>query len=331
MPTFSPFDPMTGPVTGTHLIEASAGAGKTHAIASLYARLVVETGLSVREILVVTYTQAATAELTARIRQTLAAVLAAVDGDPGTDSVIATLAGRLAGDSDAVRRVRQAISDFDEAAIHTIHGFCHRLLQENAFETGVPFDAELVSDTLPYVTRTAADFWRRRIYPLPGLVTRRIESLTGGPAHFVRRYNVLNARGLRILAPTADLDPVAVKRVASGFRDLGRLWAENRAAIVSCLHDPALKGSVYGGVEARDGGPSPREQRVAKLASDLDDFFDASLPELPPPEAMDRFRADAIMGHTRKGQSPPRHPFFDRCAAFLDAAKALDATIRMLL
>ena len=62
---------------GTSLIEASAGTGKTYAITALFIRLIVEENLSVREILVVTYTEAATEELRHRIRQTL------VRGTPG--------------------------------------------------------------------------------------------------------------------------------------------------------------------------------------------------------------------------------------------------------
>ena len=61
-------DQTTLSLEGTHLIEASAGTGKTHTIASLYLRLLLERELNVNQILVVTFTNAATAELRGRIR-----------------------------------------------------------------------------------------------------------------------------------------------------------------------------------------------------------------------------------------------------------------------
>ena len=56
------------PLGGVQLIEASAGTGKTHTLATLYARLVISARLEVGQILAVTYTRAATAELRERLR-----------------------------------------------------------------------------------------------------------------------------------------------------------------------------------------------------------------------------------------------------------------------
>ena len=63
-----PFDPLTVPVQGTALIEASAGTGKTYGIAALFARLILLEKLPVDKVLVVTFTKAATAELKTRLR-----------------------------------------------------------------------------------------------------------------------------------------------------------------------------------------------------------------------------------------------------------------------
>ena len=61
-------EPFDVPLGGTVLVEASAGTGKTHAITSLFLRLVLEQGVPVQSILVVTFTEAATAELRDRLR-----------------------------------------------------------------------------------------------------------------------------------------------------------------------------------------------------------------------------------------------------------------------
>src|SRR5690606_31777687 len=74
------------PLDGLHLIEASAGTGKTFTLATLVTRLVVERGLRIGQVLAVTFTEAATQELRSRIRERLelaAKVVASPDGDHG--------------------------------------------------------------------------------------------------------------------------------------------------------------------------------------------------------------------------------------------------------
>ncbi len=68
---YQAFDPLTVPIAGVNLVEASAGTGKTWSIAALYLRLVLQQRLPVASILVVTYTRAATAELKSRLRARL--------------------------------------------------------------------------------------------------------------------------------------------------------------------------------------------------------------------------------------------------------------------
>ena len=122
---------------GTSLIEASAGTGKTFTIAGLFLRLILEKDLSVRQILVVTYTVAATEELRQRIRQTLAKALLAFRQDASEDPFLRALLKKHAGRrEDLAARLDRALYGFDEAPIFTIHGFCQRVLKDRAFETG---------------------------------------------------------------------------------------------------------------------------------------------------------------------------------------------------
>jgi exodeoxyribonuclease V beta subunit len=141
MIAWSPTAPLR---VGTTLIEASAGTGKTHGITTLVLRLIAEEGLPIDRILVVTYTRAATAELEDRIRSRLvAADRALASAAPATDPVVEALRANPA----SRRRIAAAIEAFDTAVISTIHGFCQRMLQQNAFESGTAFDLELVADT----------------------------------------------------------------------------------------------------------------------------------------------------------------------------------------
>ena len=170
------------------LLEASAGTGKTFNIANLYLRLVLEgvavgqndtgkwTGLEVGNILVVTYTRLATAELIERIRGLLVETLALIeagswnkDDFPGKVIEQALNCGgpaeRKARCQLARLRLRAAITGFDRAAIMTIHGFCSRMLNEFAFESGEPFGLEMAQEDDRLIEEAAANFWRRRFYP----------------------------------------------------------------------------------------------------------------------------------------------------------------------
>lgn len=115
-------DLLDSPFDGRSLIEASAGTGKTWTLTALYARLLLERQLSVGQILVVTYTTAATAELRERIRARLADLLAVYEGTPSSDDFLNRLHARYPDDASR-RRLLLAVHGFDEAAIFTIHGF----------------------------------------------------------------------------------------------------------------------------------------------------------------------------------------------------------------
>jgi exodeoxyribonuclease V beta subunit len=103
--------PFEVPLHGVRLIEANAGTGKTYTITTLYLRLLLERGLEVGQILVVTYTNAATAELRRTVRERLVAMRDALGGGGG-DATLAELAeGRRAGGTAArdARRLEAAL------------------------------------------------------------------------------------------------------------------------------------------------------------------------------------------------------------------------------
>ena len=155
-------DLLDSPFDGRSLIEASAGTGKTWTLTALYARLLLERQLSVGQILVVTYTTAATAELRERIRARLADLLAVYDGTPSDDDFLNRLHARYP-DEASRRRLLLAVHGFDEAAIFTIHGFCQRALQDAAFEAGGDFDSELTADDREIIDALLADAWRSEL------------------------------------------------------------------------------------------------------------------------------------------------------------------------
>ena len=173
-------DPITFPLQGSRLIEASAGTGKTFTISLLYLRLVLghrgpderdARPLTPPEILVSTFTEAAVAELRDRIRARLQQAAWLFGGALTPEEVDPPLRA-LHAEFDEAERARggfllqRAAEWMDEAAIFTIHGFCQRMLREHAFHSRALFEQELVTDLDPVVGEAIRDFWRSHGYPL---------------------------------------------------------------------------------------------------------------------------------------------------------------------
>jgi exodeoxyribonuclease V beta subunit len=163
----SRFDLLEAPIEGVTLVEASAGTGKTYAIATLFVRLLLERGLEADEILVVTFTEAATMELRDRIRRRLREALRAFTGKSSEDPQLAGLLSRSKQPDHDRERLNAALLAMDGAAIHTIHGFCQRVLRDSAFDSGVAFDTELVTDIAPLRDEIVHDFWAREVADAP--------------------------------------------------------------------------------------------------------------------------------------------------------------------
>ena len=157
------------------LVEASAGTGKTYNIQNVYLRLILQEGLTVQQILVVTYTNAATQELRERLRSVLIQCRYELDFPSGFDPtpeqrrIQVALALVNPGQDPAraaslKKRIQIALMDFDGAAIFTIHGFCKRVLERYAFECGHDPDAELMSDQSGIIREACQDWWRQQAY-----------------------------------------------------------------------------------------------------------------------------------------------------------------------
>ena len=158
------FDLANSPLDGFNLIDASAGTGKTYTICALVLRLILEKHLNIDQILVVTYTEAATEDLRDRIRQKLRQALQALTYGEYEDSFLQQYIPLIKDNYGAEQRISDALRGFDEAAIFTIHGFCQRMLLENSFESNTLFDTELVADDSTLLREIAEDFWRRNFY-----------------------------------------------------------------------------------------------------------------------------------------------------------------------
>ncbi|MBS3800554.1 MAG: exodeoxyribonuclease V subunit beta, partial [Thioalkalivibrio sp.] len=262
--------PLELPLHGSRLIEASAGTGKTYTIAALYLRLVLGHGalpegcgaLTPPQILVMTFTEAATQELRERIRDglaTAARVFRAEDPDQvgGAEPIHLDLraqwpdARERAG---AARRLEVAAEWMDESAVSTIHSWCQRVLREHAFASGSPFRQELAADQRELLAEAARDFWRRFVYPqaVDGLELLR-GAWGGDPAALLGKVRPLLGR-VEPLPPATEAltTPAGLNAWLAGrLRRLAAMkerWNEDRDAVEEQfrrLHREVLNGNKY--------------------------------------------------------------------------------------
>ena len=165
-----PLQPLTFPLSGASLIEASAGTGKTYTISSFYLRLVIGhqcTPLAVEQILLVTFTNAATNELKERLHARLHRAFLDFEQDASDDEFVAQLIQSCTDKRLAKQRLLVAKQSMDNAAIFTIHGFCQRMLSQHAFESGSVYEQTLILDDSDWIQLACVDFWRQHVVNLP--------------------------------------------------------------------------------------------------------------------------------------------------------------------
>ena len=240
-----PFDPLHAPIRGSSLIEASAGTWKTWNIAALYLRLLLQEKRDVAQILVVTYTRAATAELKTRLRSSISqALYYAQSEEVETDDFVKSLFDGLNyPKQEQILRLQAALNHFDKACIYTIHGFCQRVLQEFAFSCASPFEMELVSENDEVLQTLTEDFWRENVSQNP-LWAKLV--FAQGITPEMALYGVRAALGKPYLSyqmPQSTLQEAQ--------RNLDNAWAKFDLSLIARLEEmfweihPLLNGNKY--------------------------------------------------------------------------------------
>ncbi|WP_182995385.1 exodeoxyribonuclease V subunit beta [Pelobium manganitolerans] len=165
---FKNFDASTVDLAGSNLIEASAGTGKTYSIAILVLRLLLEKQINIREILMVTFTKAAVAELEERIRLFVRTAQKAAQGESVKDGNITQIVENARNAGNPVNQLlEEAVAFLDETAVLTIHSFCQQTLNEFAFETQQLFNVELMQDEAQLIADECNKFWRKYVSTIP--------------------------------------------------------------------------------------------------------------------------------------------------------------------
>lgn len=340
-------DPWALELGGTRLIEASAGTGKTYTLTTIYLRLLVEHDLLPSDILVVTYTHAATAELRDRIRTRIREAIAIAEAEegavsePAADPELTRLArqsreiGAEGGRSDPLRR---ALQEFDEAAIFTIHGFCQRTLAEHAFESGMAFDAELVEESQTLDRRVAHDLWSRL---LAGEDPSFVEWLRfGGGSRWQFEPEELRRSILEVLGADEEMPILPAIESVDASGDLDGLrraaeqawsrwadsWRVRREAVSTLLlGDNDLSGNKYKVVTIETKWFPLMDGWVEAIAASGDGKCMNAV-ELP--AWWKNVVPDGIVSGLNKGGKPIEDPFFGQCAELKESLDALDGARR---
>lgn len=333
--------PLTFPLSGSRLIEASAGTGKTYTIAALYVRLVLGHGgeaaharaLVPPEILVVTFTDAATKELRDRIRARLAQAAAFFLADPAVPVEGDELLQQLRADyppeqwPGCARRLQLAAEWMDEAAVSTIHGWCNRMLREHAFDSGSLFTQTLETDQSELLAESVRDYWRSFMAPLDADAAAEVLGWWSGPEALQTAVRPLLPHTGLLAAEPAPGEMLAQTR-AEREAELTRLkapWGEWLGELQSLLDD-ARENKAFNGTKLKKNNYDDWLQRIA-------DWRDS--PESADPGLSEAARARLTEDGLReiwKTDSPPQHPALDAIAALGAALKALpdgrDAILR---
>ncbi|RWX47796.1 UvrD/REP helicase N-terminal domain-containing protein [Candidatus Electrothrix aarhusensis] len=194
------------------------------------------------EILVVTFTKAATEELRGRIRQRIRDALDVLEGQGPDDSLLQELltkAIEIIPRDRAVILLGDALTRMDEAAIYTIHGFCQRMLQDHAFESGAPFAMEFLETEQLLRKRIMEDFWRQRFYPASEEETAWVASLWQAPEALLAGLGGHLGRQDLECIPAISEEEVShqAEAAATLFTQVQEQWQEQREDVAELLRE----------------------------------------------------------------------------------------------
>lgn len=310
MLSVSEFDVIESPLSGTNLIEASAGTGKTYAISIIFLRLIVENNFRIEDILVVTFTIPATMELRLRIRDRLRDAVSVIEDQPIKDKTVTLLMEKYKGDSVVKQRILTSLKSFDQASVYTIHSFCQQMLVDNAFESGSLFSSEIVNDNA-FIERGVTDLCRLTLYNTsPALVSYFMENCSVKELIELYKKRPLSP-DLRIEPEDSDADIESLERcrtlIVELYAELSDLWKleSGRVADIFC-NSKVLKGNIY------------REDSMDALIEEMNDYISGEIPFA----FFDRFynyTSGKIKDSLKKGCDYPESQVFEICQKIYDA------------
>jgi len=319
-------EPFKIELSGINLIEASAGTGKTYNITTLYIRALIEKQWPVSKILVVTYTEAATKELKERILDRIRAAYKTLKtGIPvgNEQDFQRKLLAQVAHPETACERLQQAMRNFDDAAIYTIHGFCYQALQEQAMASGTSYDAEMIGDDTELIQDAVDDYWRKWVergskdnrkrllfnlilkdFKNPGKLAKQMGFYVGKPYLHTLPDEV----------PSLNAFLSRAEELIDLLAEMRQLWQTDREELMELLMFEGLNGNKY----SKNSLVSwfDRMDRFLKVDFPLPDSFDK----------YNKFKQTELSESLNKGyEQPPQHRFFELADQYLSVCERTKA------
>ncbi|MDF7671262.1 exodeoxyribonuclease V subunit beta [Orbaceae bacterium ESL0721] len=309
------------PLTGRALIEASAGTGKTYSLAFIYLRLLLgldyldshneseknesknrgdRKPLTVEEILVVTFTKAATQELRTRIRQNIYQLKSGLIEGKHRDPTYQQLIDLVSDRKKAIQLLTEAGQSMDEAAIYTIHGFCQRTLTTHAFESGVLFEQTLVANEQQLRLQVAQDFWRLYFTPLDKPLAYLILEYWQDPVELLADITpYLNIDTYQ--HNQSDIVTTIKQFYIETFEKIHAIktaWLDISSQIIDIINQSGVSKQSYS------------SRNLPLWINKITDWANTETTHFTLPSELVRFSQATLLAKTKEGKEVPKHPIF---------------------
>ena len=316
------------PLTGRTLIEASAGTGKTYSLAFIYLRLLLAIGknsyptpLDVNQILVVTFTKAATQELRSRIRQNIQELRLGLLQGHHDDPIYQQLIDLVDDSNQAIQKLTQAQQSMDDAAIYTIHGFCQRILTSHAFESGVLFEQTLITDEQDLKLQVVQDFWRHYFVPLDKALAYLILDYWQDPERLlsdIRPY--LNFEFDEQQEEHIDISGKIQQFYQKYFQQISLIkkqWLDSIADLPEII--------AQSGVNKQSYSSRNLPNWLAKVTA----WAQMPIRSFKLPSELTKFSQSILIEKTKQGKNPPTHAVFESIEALCNSSIDLRGEVLM--
>ncbi|MEM7258800.1 MAG: UvrD-helicase domain-containing protein, partial [Pseudomonadota bacterium] len=284
---------------GSTLIEASAGTGKTYTITTLFLRLLLEKKVSADQILVVTFTIAATEELRLKIAARLSQAIDLLNGEAVGDDTLTQLLDQF-DPTEALTILSDVAARLDEVAVYTIDAMCLRVLNSFAFDSDTPLQMEFVANDEHIRRQAAEDYWRRAVGVKDTLISDEILAFVNPPKLLNDLDPLLSAHNAEIVPAHEREEAEALRRsLTRTFFRAADIWEKEAAEITSELSaSDALNRNSY------------RLTTLEVLFKATDAMFAAE--KLPDelPGKFDLYTQSILTAKTKKNKTTPQHEFF---------------------
>jgi len=311
---------------GSNLIEASAGTGKTYSIAMLYLKALLEEKVdSVKNILVLTFTKAATSEIKIRIYSNLLKARKIIqDSDnlhntqaPEDTTLFELLTPYLQDKTNTLKKLSKAIRNFDESAVYTIHGFCNFVLNEYAFSSGSLFAKKIITDQSTLVQDCIMDYWRKYAFYAPKCALMGLEKLSIDDLYNI--YQIKENNPHASLSTNTAQDFADSAKLEEKYNELEDIFLKTKASLRDMTADALIALLPLNNLDKR----KYPEKKLLKSAELLLNFFQTDSPlytkEIDLSD-MELFTAEKINSAYKKNcEQSELHELFNHLQLFAEA------------